>query len=288
MKKLVMLLLALVIMLSGCGPKVDEETKELDRIIDRFIEEYASDYIKLGEDAVLNENVIAAIKALDEAGFDVSLNDYLSKDDVKAYFDDLEYTSILSAYKAIVISKAFGVSHDPATTYLEALSEADVDKWSYTYGIIALRLANVNKALEDALLAKINIIREEDFRDADYAGYALIASSGKALDKEPLYTLITDNLTETGVNFYGNANSAATASVILGLIADGKNPASEEYSTNGVNLVEALMGFEVDGAFKNTLDEDEVDKGFSTPQAFSAIVSYRLFKEGKSANILLP
>ena len=288
MKKLLILLLGLVIMLSGCGPKVDEETKELNRIIDRFIEVYADDYIKLGDAPVLHENVIAAIKALDDYGMDISLNDYLSKEEVKEYYDELDYTSIAVAYKAIVISKAFEVTHEKATTYLESLTEVDVDIWSYTYGIIALRLANVNSALENALLGKINIIREEDFRDADYAGYALIASSGKTLDRAPLYTLINDNLTETGVNFYGSANSAATASVILGLIADGKNPISEEYTTNGVNLVDALLGFEVDGAFKNTFEESEVDLGFSTPQAFSAIVSYKLFKEGKSANILLP
>ena len=169
MKKLLILVMGLVILLSGCGPKVDERIKTINRVIDRFIEVYAEDYIKIGEETVLNENVIVAIKALSDNGYDVSLDDFIDSDSVKAYFDGLEYTNVTTAYKAVLVSQAFEFTHEKATTYLEGLTEDDVDVWSYTYGLIALKKANVNQELQNKLLEKLNIIREEDYRDADYA-----------------------------------------------------------------------------------------------------------------------
>mgnify|MGYP000925802041 CR=1 FL=1 len=284
MKKLLILLLGLVILLTGCGPKEDELTKDVNKAIDAFITNYAQDYIKVGEETVLNENVILAIKALQDNGYDVNLNDYASSEEVKAYFDGVEITSMNAAYKAVLISRAFGITSDKATTYLKGLTEDDVDVWSYTYGVIALNITKVNKELKDAIVAKLNVIRDEDFRDADYAGYALIAASGMTLDRNPIYKLINDNLTENGVQSWGNANASVTASVILGLIADGKSPITEEYTTNDVNLVEALLKYENEGAFVNVLAED-VDLMFATPQAFSALVSYKLLAQGKPANI---
>ncbi len=64
---------------------------------------------------------------------------------------------------------------------------------------------------------------------------------------------------EDGVVSWDNANAASTATVILGLIAQGINPEDEAYQTNGVGLVEALMSYELDGAFKWALTDETPD-----------------------------
>lgn len=293
MKKLIVFLLGLSILLVGCGPKVDngkvfDHSVEVNEAIDSFIEKYAKDYIKLTDKPILNENVIAAIHALEINGYDVSLNDYISDEDLSSYYKDKEFTSIGEAYRTAVIFKSFGLNYDNVTNYLETLTEVDVQPWDYTYGLIVLRNTNTNQTLQNELQNKLNIIKEEDYRDADYAGYSLIASSGLDIEKEALYGLIDNNLSKNGVISWGNPNASVTASVILGLIADGVDPISEKYITEDVDLIEALLSYEVKGAFKNLINDEEVDTMFATPQAFSALVSYKLYKENKPANILLP
>src|SRR5690606_38091787 len=96
---------------------------------------------------------------------------------------------------------------------------------------------------------------------------------------EAMTSYIKENLTEDGVSSWGSANSASTASVIFGLIAHAIDPRSEEYQTVGVDLIEALLTYELNGAFKWTLDQEEADMMFSTPQVFAALVAYKVYRD---------
>jgi len=86
-------------------------------------------------------------------------------------------------------------------------------------------------------------------------------------------------LTETGVESWGNANSSSTAAVILGLVAQGINPRGEAYQTNDIDLIEALLAYEIDGAYKWLLADEQADMAFSTPQVFSALVAYKIYRD---------
>jgi hypothetical protein len=93
------------------------------------------------------------------------------------------------------------------------------------------------------------------------------------------YTYLSDALSEDGIISWGNANAASTATIILGLVAQGIDPEDEAYQTNGVGLIEALMAYEADGSFKWKLTDENPDLMFSTPQAFSALVAYKLSRD---------
>lgn len=259
---------------TGCRQAEDDLLDEVNKAIAIFIENYSEDYVN---EEKLDYYVVPALSALD----DINLEDYVNKETVEVYLDQLEYTEINDAFVAAVNSKAFSIEiNDKAVESLKGFEE--ISPFSYNYGLIALNIENVNQSLRDNLLGKINIIREEDFRDADYAGIALMASADYDIDHNPLFELIDKNLTADGVVSWGNANASSTANSILGLIAMGIDPTSEAYTTNEVNLVEALLKYENDGAFAYILGEEH-DLAFATPQAFSALVAYKVFVESEKA-----
>ena len=104
------------------------------------------------------------------------------------------------------------------------------------------------------------------------------------IDKSELFSLIDANLTDEGIMSWERVNACSNAYVILGLIATGVDPAA--YGEGGsVNLVEALLRFEKDGAFSNYEDQ-ELDLAFATPQAFSALVAYKIFLETHQSFLL--
>lgn len=279
MKKL--LLFLLLVMLAGVtGCKQEKAVSDdVEEAISSFITNYASDY--LSDVEKLDYYVISAIKALDDSGYDVSLNDYLDADSVYNYYQNYEYQTINEIFKAIIVCHAFGVGYEKAKEALEEIT--DVDIYNYTYGLIALKITNVNKNLQDELSEKVLIIREEDYRDPDYAGLAMMATSDEDVNRDSLFTLIDDAINDDGVVSWGNANSCSTANVILGLMALDIDPTT--YQDH--NLIASLLKYYEDGAFKYTLD-GEVDLLFSTPQAFAALAMYKVFYEtDKPVNLFL-
>jgi hypothetical protein len=121
--------------------------------------------------------------------------------------------------------------------------------------------------------------------DSDYAGMALLAlalyreQSSLELAIEGYLDFIGSNLTTTGISAWGSPNSSSTAAVVLGLVAHGIHPRSEAYQTSGVDLIEALLLYSHDGAFKWTIDAETADLQFSTPQVFAALVAYKLYRD---------
>jgi len=148
------------------------------------------------------------------------------------------------------------------TSYLQALSvvgETDNDT----------ALSLINNGLEDP-----------DFIGMSYTAlYGYETLEGFDAYMADSYTYIATTLSEDGVVSWGNANASSTAQLILGLVAQGINPQDEAYQTNGVGLVQALMAYESEGTFKWMLTDESADLMFSTPQAFSALVAYKLSRD---------
>ncbi|HHU56043.1 MAG TPA: hypothetical protein GXZ48_05095 [Acholeplasmataceae bacterium] len=277
MKKImVFIFLVLLAGVTGCKQEKDPLLKPINSAIENFIDNHAEKYFT--DVAKLDYYVVTAIKALDDHGYDISLSNYLSKEEVENYYKSYEYNTIGEIFKAIEICRAFEIDYDFLVDALKKVNEVDI--YSYTYGLIALRITNVNIEMQDDLISKVPIIREEDYRDADYAGVALMATDGLEINRDDLFTLIDENISEDGVISWGNANSCSTANVILGLIALDIDPSS--YGENDVDLVTALLKYHQDGAFKYMLDGD-LDLDYATPQVFAAFASFKIYKESSKA-----
>lgn len=278
------------ILLAGLTSCVKEEPKlslidNVNQVIDAFIDNYANKYF-IESDGVLeiDYHVASALGALFESGYQGSLDTYLFKEVVQAYYDNIDYQTPNDCFKAIVIGRAFGFEASSAKAKLATID--DVDKWSVANTLIALNITNNNNALKEKLINQIGVINEEDYRDADYAGEALIATYNLDIDKSALHALIDESLTKDGVSSaWGGANACSTSYVILGLVASNLDPTSPKYTTEDINLIEALLKYEEGGAFKFQLDGD-IDLGFSTPQAFSALVAYKLYCKDKKPIII--
>lgn len=276
--------LLLVLMLAGatgCQTQLSEQEKQVNEAIEAFLDDYVSNYLSVnGETIVIDYYVASAIYLLEQSGYDVSINDYLSDSQAQTFIDQLDYTAPTNIFKALVIAKAFEIEANLAIAALEALETVDV--WSYAYVLIALNMADVNPALKQTILADINVIRSEDYRDADFAAIALMATKDESIDQTPFQSLINEALTKEGIFAWGQANAASTANVIIGLIALGIDPTSEDYTTEEMNLISALFAYETNGAFANYL-EDELDLAYATPQGFAALVVYKRFIQTNSA-----
>lgn len=285
LKKLGLLVLSFLLLAGATGCKKKEKDPllaKVDLAINAFVENYLDKYVATEEEIVLDYYVVPAVKALEDNGYDIKLSDLVDNTKLTTYFDSYDYSSVASIFKATIIQKALGVNLDTAKAKLNELTE--VDQWSYTYGLIALSITNVNNALKQDLLTKVNVIKAEDFRDADYAGVALMATDNDDIDKKALHALIDSSLSKDGIITWDKANSSATANVILGIVASGINPTSEQYTTEGVNLIEALLSYQKDGAFTNEVAGD-IDLMFATPQAFAALVAYKVFVSNKKFNL---
>jgi hypothetical protein len=283
-KKLGLVVLCFFILagVTGCKKDVkDPFMAKVDAAIDRFMEKQIANFINTKDEVILDYYVVLSVKALENSGYP-KLSSLVDTSKVQVYFSDYDYSSVTNLFKAIVIKKALGLNYDNEKAYVKDLKEVDI--YSYAYGLAITEITGANDGLKQDLLTKINVIRDSDYRDADYAGVALIACANDDIDKTPLYSLIDSSLSKDGIMFWGEESASTTANVILGLIANGIDPTSPTYTTDGVNLIEALLAFETNGAFKNQLDGD-VDLLFATSQGFAALVGYKLFVQNQKYNL---
>jgi len=275
MKKLLFIFLLLsVFSFTSCKPN-EEDTleKRVDTVIDTFLNKHAKSYLNFDEGKI-DFHVIEGIRLLEKNFDGYKLEDYLTKEDAKNYANSLDYTIPNNTFKACVIDNAYNMKNLYAEASLEKI--VDVNPWSITYVYKACSFYGVNPTLKQNLEDRLNVINPEDYRDADYAGMALIVSSDLSIDKAPLFSLIKDNISDNGIVSFERANACSTSYSVLGLLATGININKEYLSENGNNLIQNLLSYESNSLFKNYLDED-VDLEFATPQAFLALACYKVF-----------
>lgn len=79
----------------------------------------------------------------------------------------------------------------------------------------------------------------------------------------------------------GGITSEATAQVIIGLTAYGIDPTSEQFTKEGINLVDHLLSYQTnEGGFAHTHDNPSSDD-MATEQALLALVAFELFVKGE-------
>lgn len=277
MKKvwLVVMLLLGVLTVSGCQTQLDETDQKVDESIEQFLEGHISNYIA---DELINDSVLASIHHLDPSDKNQYLSDYLNlnmtfvRDTAYSLINALVYENVLD--KDVTISKNIVESKTTGNPY-EATSL-----------LHAAYMANLS---DEKINEFKNVILNTDltFMDADFAGMAMLALSPYKDEEdvksyiEELKTLIISFLSPEGVISWGNANSATTATVIVGLVAIGENPRDEKYTIEDIDLIEALILYETNGAFKWMLSDEDVDMMFSTPQSFTALVLYQLYRKNQ-------
>ena len=230
------------------------------------------------DDNTFYHYVLAAINQLDLHGY---MGPVLLTDLIPNSYLLMERETIANTFKMTIVEKAYQRNLDDTKT---ALSGFVADN-PYDAATL-LNALTMTDGSSTQISDLINILTSTpSFMDADYAGMILLALA-PYIDNQLTTQTIADMtayiqtvLTETGVESWGNANSSSTATVILGLVAHGINPRSTTYSTNDVDLIEALLTYELDGAYKWLLADEQADMAFSTPQVFSALVAYKIYRD---------
>lgn len=283
MKRFLNLFICLLMFFTICSCVDSNEPsdlmKQIDNQIEIFMKDFAKNYLTVDEEKTIDFHVVEGIRLLSKIDQKYQITNYLSKNDAIKYLDSLNYEYPSNIFKASIIDNAYQTKCEKAMNALENLQT--VDQWNYTYAYHACQFYGVNDQLKAELEEKIFEIKLEDYRDADYAGMALIVTSNLKKDKTSLYNLINPNISNEGIISWGLANACSTSYTILGLLASGENINTIFLSENGNNLVENLLKYATNGQFKNYLDGD-IDPYFATPQGFLALVAYKNFDQTKS------
>ncbi len=254
---------------------LDETDLEVDRLIQLFIDTYLDTYLS---NTMTDHHVAAAIHQLYTKGYDVpALSAWISTP-----ASLLSRDSIANAMKTTIYETIFSLNQDETILALDGFTPANHYEsiaLLTAYSLIENRDATINQ-----LISQI-ISTFPTYMDSDFAGMAMLAISPYhdvlQVDaaKDSYIDFIQENLTATGVSAWGSSNASSTAAVILGLVSFGINPRGVDFETEGVDLIEALLLYSEEGAFKWTLDSESADLMFSTPQVFAALVAYKLYRD---------
>jgi hypothetical protein len=275
MKKLwlVVVLLFGVLTVSGCQTQLDETDQSVNKSIDLFLDNLVDNYVS---ETYVNDSILASIYHLDPKDKETYIRNHVDENMVL----NRDNTSLL--LNALVFESVLGKSLVTSKNILE--SKVTTNPYEAPTLLHAAYMTDLSQTKIDEYIQVI-IDTDPEWMDADYAGMALLALSPyldvaevKAyIDQLIIYIIST--LSAEGVVSWGNANSSSTATVIIGLLAIGENPRNEKYTVDGIDLIEALMTYEVNGAFKWMSSDTDVDMMFSTPQAFAALALYQIYRK---------
>lgn len=248
---------------------------KVDAYIYDFIENNISDFIS---EEFIDYSVLSAVHQLNYKGYiDIDLAEYYTYENLELVTEDINTLSISDLFRLGIYQS---IENIDLTTYFNHLNTQTA---SNAYELITyLQAYHLNDQTNQNLATTL---MDETFVDPDFVGLALLAldkySDLESFDTylDSALTYIKSSMTSTGISSWGSANASSTAAIILGLVAQGINPQNEDYQIDGLGLVDMLMLYETNGVFKWTIDSTEVDLMFSTPQAFAALVAYKLARD---------
>ncbi|MCR3905502.1 MAG: hypothetical protein NUK62_00540 [Tenericutes bacterium] len=252
---------------------LDEVDLKVDELIQQFITNHLDTYIN---DEQIHHYVALAIAQLNARNYLVPQLDSLVSN-----VNSIQRDTIANTFKTSIYETLFDHSIEDTRLTLESF-EADnhYDAMSLLNG---LYLTKSDSDLIESLV--LQLMSLPMYMDADYAGMVISSLAPYSGDVDvqlfidDMLTYIQDNQTSEGIDGWGGPNSASTASVVIGLVAQGINPRDEAYTVDGIDLIDALLGFELNGAYKLHTTSEEADMAFSTPQAFTALVAYKLYRD---------
>lgn len=255
---------------------LDQTDLSVDQIVYDFIANRLNDYVS--NDGV-SSDVLAAVKLLDIFGYDVP-NLSTLKANSSQYSEPMD--TIANAFKSTVYELAFDMNTDAVQTALSTMTASN--PYDAVSLLTALTMTEGSETQIDSIIETLTTTTPE-YMDADYAGMLIRALApyqdvlGVREKTNDMLDYIKSNLSADGVTSWGNPNASSTAAVIIGLVAQGISPRDALYTTDGTDLIEALISYEQDGAFKWLKTDAQPDVSFSTPQAFASLVVYKIFRD---------
>ncbi|MEY8762572.1 MULTISPECIES: cell wall-binding repeat-containing protein [Clostridium] len=183
-----------------------------------------------------------------------------------------------------------GIDDQGINAYVFALIALDSGNFETPSGAVWTRDKLIDKILENKT-ADNGWSYAEDSADPDMTGMALIALApyrdeaavkdavDKAVDK-----LSSMQDSDGGFSSYNVSNSESISQVIMGLCANGIDPASAAFTKNGKTALDALLSFEVPGGgFGHTKDSGY--NAMATEQAVQALEAYNMFESNTGTGI---
>ncbi|MFP4178051.1 MAG: DUF4430 domain-containing protein [Acholeplasmataceae bacterium] len=250
---------------------LDDVDRTVDRAIDRFIDQHPSTYIN---DEDVQHYVLIALHQLMEHGYvSVDWSDLIESEENL----DFGTETIPVAFKTALYQTVRSLDTSETLSAMESFqADNHYDAVSQSIGLSVLGSdSEKNVALKDYLIDVEPDVIDPDLVGMTYSALGFYRDDEYVSDYvDDMNDYLEEQTDEDGIVSWGNANSASTAVVIIGLVAQGYDPREMD-----VDLIEALLAYEVEGAFKWKLSEEEADLAFSTPQAFAALVSYKLFRD---------
>ncbi|MEC9485070.1 MAG: hypothetical protein UMR38_04275 [Candidatus Izemoplasma sp.] len=269
----------------------DAFEQQVDDAIQLFLINHVNDYVN---ETTYNYHVVSALNLLG------ILEEYTTNEAIETYVEGLTLETYSDYFKAIALLNA---SNNDATTYISDLANiAQTGPYGQTaYTLMALNSVDTDVDFTTFESNALSYFTNNTPYDAglDTGGVDLMALS-KYTDETGVDTLIndylnwvkTDQLDNGGImtrdmGWGSTLNAASISQVLMGMMANGVNPRSAEYTTNDNTLIDALLLFQTDtGSFDWVLTDDtNEDLLFSTPQAFLALVMYqKISNEGTAVH----
>lgn len=267
-----------------CWQMFDETDLLVDQVIYLFFKNSLDELLKNNQ---VDYNLIAAIKKMSDNYYDESIfnlnfeNSYYLDEAKKDYTNE---TSIGTLFKASVYSKSYNQANDTIKNALNNINDLSTVASLYTIGFYLIACTNIgldNEIYKQAKNELINIINSSEANDSltmlltIYANY-----NGNLENDETLKSCLQkyQNLFKAdGIeDSWSGVNAGSTAQMILALTANNINPRTY----NQYDLIKILLGYELqNGTFKWQKDANEADLAFTTPQAISALLMYKLYRD---------
>ena len=267
-----------------CWQMFDETDLLVDQVIYLFFKNSLDELLKNNQ---VDYNLISAIKKMSDNYYDESIfnlnfeNSYYLDEAKKDYTNE---TSIGTLFKASVYSKSYNQANDTIKTALNNINDLSTVASLYTIGFYLTAAKNVgldNEIYKQAKNELINIINSSEANDSLTMLLTIYANYNDNLENdETLKNCLQkyQNLFKAdGIeDSWSGVNAGSTAQMILALTANNINPRTY----NQYDLIKILLGYELqNGTFKWQKDANEADLAFTTPQAISALLMYKLYRD---------
>ncbi len=240
----------------------DETLEAVDHSIELFMEHQADDLLEAG-----NFHVALGLHHL---GYD----DMLQTLDMP---DPGEEAGVGALIEAIFVQEVMG---EDASDLRDRLAKEAATGHAYSASQTYLALETGDIGDYDGFASDFKALLDDfEWSEADNDTISMVLLALTVMDDseyDDLSANIVDHLKDHAYdNEYGD-NPATFASIVTALTGAEEDVTEEPYVKDGENVVEHLLAYRTeDGAFLHSLDDEEPDLMFSTPQAFLALAAYQ-------------
>lgn len=265
----------------------DTNAQAVDQAIHSFLENQSSSFVS---GATLDYNVLIGLDMLGK------FNEYASDDLILSQLDYNSESTWNELLKTAYILDAMGSDNSVVIGYLNnqlstvpTFGYANAYLGMKTFGSTESNFAAFETTVLDSYIATSPYSSGVDTGGAalqvlslqDSAQYvALVTEYANWIHDDQLASggFKTNDATYGETTYPGTENASSISQIILGLLANGIDPAGPDYTQGENTLITRLLEFQnEDGSFNYLMDDESADLMFSTPQAFLALVAYQYY-----------